>query len=98
MADTYLIECPDCGLRIEIEKKTGKIVNTFKKPAFSDKSDPFKEILKENEKKKKELENYFGNIKEGMEKRKKELEKTFEENKKKAKDDPSKPINPMDLD
>lgn len=95
--DTILIECPDCGLRIEIDRKNGKIVNKFKKPDISS-ADPLSDMIKKTNENKTKLEDYFGNAHKEMEKKKKELEKQFEENKKKAKDDPTKPINPMDLD
>ncbi len=95
--DTILIECPDCGLRIEIDRKTGKIVNKFKKPDVSS-DDSLLDMIKKTKENKAKLDDYFKNAHKEMEKRKEELEKQFEENKKKAKDDPSKPINPMDLD
>ncbi|MEF3281059.1 MAG: hypothetical protein K6357_08875 [Elusimicrobiota bacterium] len=96
--DTILIECPDCGLRIEIDRKTGKIVNKFKKPDISNSNDPLSDMIKKTKENQNKLDDYFKNAGKEMEKKKEELEKQFEENKKKAKEDPTKPINPMDLD
>lgn len=95
--DTFIVECPDCGLRIEVDKKTGKIVNKYPKPQLRS-SDPFLDMLKKTNDKKRELDEYFSKAPEELKKRKEELDKKFEENKNKAKDDPNPPINPMDLD
>lgn len=95
--DSILIECPDCGLRIEVDRKTGRIVNKYKKPQISS-SDPLSDMIKKTKENRLKLDDYFGNAQKEMERKKRELEKQFEENKKKAKDDNTKPINPMDLD
>lgn len=95
--DTFIIECPECGLRIEVDRKTGKIVNKYSKPQISS-SDPFTDMLRKTKEKEKELNEYFLKAPDELKKRKEELEKKFEENKTKAKNDPTPPLNPMDLD
>lgn len=95
--DTFIIECPECGIRIEVDRKTGKIINKYPKPQISS-SDPFLDIIKKNKEKEKELNEYFSKAPDELKKRKEELDKKFEENKNKAKNDPNPPINPMDLD
>jgi len=96
--DSFIIECPQCGVRLEIDKKTGKIINKFPKPDIGGSKDPLMDMIKKTKENKEKLDDYFARSKEDMDKKKKELEKHFEETKKKAKDDPTKPINPMDLD
>jgi ABC-type enterochelin transport system substrate-binding protein len=96
--DSFIIECPECGIRLEIDRRTGKVINKFPKPDISSSKDPLMDMIKKTKENKEKLDDYFGKAKENMDKKIKELDKHFEESKKKAKDDPSKPINPMDLD
>lgn len=96
--DTVIIECPQCGIRIEIDRKTGKVINKYPKPETSKSGDIFSDMIKKDEENKRKLEEYFSNAPQSLKKRKDELEKKFEENRKKAKDDPNPPLNPMDLD
>jgi len=96
--DSFIIECPECGIRLEVDRKTGKIINKFPKPNINNSKDPLMDMIKKTKESKENLDNYFFRSKEEMDKKKKELEKHFEDAKKKAKDDPTKPINPMDLD
>ncbi|MGC9070945.1 MAG: hypothetical protein ACP5IO_06525 [Elusimicrobiales bacterium] len=95
--DSFIIECPECGIRLEIDRKTGKIINSYPKPDVKS-ADAFLDMIKKSQENKKRLDDYFSKAPEEIKKRKEELEKKFEENKKKAKDDPNPPLNPMDLD
>ena len=95
--DTIIIECPECGIRLEIDKKTGKIVNKYPKLETKGSEDPFLSLLKKSKENTKKLDEYFSKAPDDLKKRQEELEKKFEENKKKAKDDPNPPVNPMDL-
>ncbi|MEW5952110.1 MAG: hypothetical protein GX447_01265 [Elusimicrobia bacterium] len=99
MAQTFLIDCPKCGIRIEIDAKSGKVLKHYEKPDVKS-GDPLKEMMEKMKSEKEKLNDYFKGAKSGMEEKRKELEKQFEENKKKIKEsgDDSKPINPMDLD
>lgn len=95
--ETFIIECPECGIHIEIDKKTGKVVAKYPRIEKSS-SDPFSEILKKEKERSKQLDEYFSKAPDDLKRRKEELDKKFEENKKKAKDDPNPPLNPLDLD
>ncbi|MCX7905362.1 MAG: hypothetical protein N2446_01505 [Elusimicrobiales bacterium] len=94
--ETFIVECPECGIRIEVDKKTGKVINKYSKPNLSS-TDPFTDMIKKTKEKNRELDEYFSKAPDELKRRINELEKRFEENKKKAKDDPNPPINPMDL-
>lgn len=99
MSDTFLIDCPKCALRIEIDKKSGKVIKHYEKIDIKS-EDPFKEIMYKMKGEKEKLNDYFKGAQSAFKDRQKELEKKFEENKKKIEEsgDKSKPINPMDLD
>lgn len=94
--DTVIIECPCCGTRLEIDRKTCKIINKY--PKIDTKSTTFDDLIRKSKDNVKELDQYFSSAPENLKKRKEELERKFEENKEKAKKDPNPPINPMDLD
>ena len=98
--ETFLIDCPLCEARIEVEKKTGKVINHWEKPKLKKGEDPFKKALEGIKDNKNKLDDYFSGAKNSMEDKKKELLDKFEKEKKRIKDtgDTSKPINPMDLD
>ncbi len=93
---SFIIECPECGVRLEIDSKTGKIVNRYPKADVKG-DNSLSDMIKKTEESKKRLEDYFSKASEEMKKRKEDLERKFEENKKRAKDDPNPPLNPMDL-
>lgn len=99
MSETFLVDCPKCGLRIEIDKKTGKIVKHYEKPDIKT-TDPIKEMMEKMKSEKEKLNNYFDSAQDGLKERQKDLEKKFKENKKKIEEsnDKSRPINPLDLD
>lgn len=97
---TFLIDCPVCKGRIEVDKKTGKVLRHWEKPVVKEGADPMQEAFKKMKADKSRLEDYFTNAGKSMEDKKKELEGQFEREKKRIKDsgDTSRPINPMDLD
>ncbi len=97
---TFLIDCPCCKARIEVDRKTGKVVKHWEKPQVKEGGDLMQEALKKIQEDKSRLDSYFNNAGRSMEEKRKELEKKFEEEKKRIEDsgDTSKPINPMDLD
>ena len=97
---TFLIDCPDCGARIEVDGKTGKVLRHWKKPEVKEGADPMQEAFKKMKDDKSRLDDYFSNAGQSLEEKKKELLEKFEREKKRIKDsgDTSRPINPMDLD
>ena len=97
---TFLIDCPCCKARIEVDKKTGKVMRHWEKPEVKSGADPMAEALKKISEDKSRLNDYFSGAGAAMEEKKKELLDKFEQEKKRIKDsgDTSKPINPMDLD
>ena len=98
--ETFLIDCPVCKARIEVEKKTGRVLRHWEKPIVKEGTDQMQEALKKIKDDKSRLNDYFSKAQGDMERKKKELLNKFEEEKKRIKDsgDTSKPINPMDLD
>lgn len=98
--ETFLIDCPICKARIEVEKKTGKALRHWEKPIVKEGADQMREALKKIKDDKSRLDDYFSKAQGDMERKKKELLDKFEKEKKRIKDsgDTSRPINPMDLD
>ncbi len=97
---TFLIDCPCCKERIEVDKKTGKVLRHWEKPELKAGADPMQEAFKKMKEEKSRLDSYFSNAGRSMDEKKKELEDKFEKEKKRIKDsgDTSRPVNPMDLD
>lgn len=97
---TFLVECPCCKARIEVDRKTGKVLKHWDKPQVKEGGDLMQDALKKMQEDKNRLDSYFSNAGKSMEEKKRELEKKFEEEKKRIEEsgDTSKPINPMDLD
>jgi hypothetical protein len=98
--ETFLIDCPKCKARIEVERRSGKVVRLWEKPEIKEGSDPIKEALKKMKEEKDKLDGYFSSAKDSMESKKKELLEKFDKEKKKIQEsgDTTRPINPMDLD
>ncbi len=97
---SFLVDCPCCEARIEVDKRTGKVLRHWKKPEIKKGADPLQEAFKKMKDDKSRLNDYFSNAGKSMEDKKKELEEKFKQEKKRIEDsgDTSKPINPMDLD
>lgn len=97
---TFLIDCPCCKARIEVDRKNGHVLRHWDKPEVKSGADPIAEALKKIKDDKSRLDNYFSGAGASMEEKKKELLDKFEAEKKRIKDsgDTSKPFNPMDLD
>ncbi|OGS56560.1 MAG: hypothetical protein A3J79_04885 [Elusimicrobia bacterium RIFOXYB2_FULL_62_6] len=98
--ESWLVDCPLCKARIEISKKTGKVLRHWEKPQVKEGGDQMKDALEKIKKDKSRLDDYFSKAKGDMDAKKKELLDKFEKEKKRIKDsgDTSRPINPMDLD
>ena len=98
--ESFLIDCPMCKARIEVEKKTGKVLRHWEKPVVKEGGDQIKDALDKIKQDHARLENYFSKAQGDMEKKKKDLLDNFEKEAKRIKDsgDTSKPFNPLDLD
>lgn len=101
MADgTFLVECPCCKARIEVDRKSGKVLRQWEKPVVKEGGDPMQEALKKIKEDKLRLDSYFSNAGKSLEDKKKELDEKFEKERKRIKDsgDTSRPESPWDLD
>lgn len=98
--ETFIVECPCCGERLEIERRTGKVVKRWPKPEAGADDDIMQAALKKMEDDKARLDSYFASAGTEMKAREKELEELFEKGKKKIEEsgDVSKPDMPFDLD
>ena len=97
---TVYADCPCCEARLEVEVKTGKVIQSWKKSDLKQSKDFIKDALKKQEKDKSRLDKYFEGAGSEMEKRKKDLFKKFEQEKKRIhkEKDYSRPDNPLDWD
>ena len=97
---TFLVDCPCCKVRIEVDRKSGKVLRHWEKPAVKEGGDPMQEALKKIKEDKLRLDSYFTNAGKSLEDKKKELDEQFEKEKKRIKDsgDTSRPESPWDLD
>lgn len=97
---TFLIDCPICKGRIEVDRRTGKVLRHWEKPVVKEGGDPMKDAFKKMKDDKSRLDSYFSNAGKSLEDKKKELDEKFEAEKKRIKEsgDTSKPENPWDLD
>lgn len=98
--ESFFVDCPLCHARIEVEKKTGRVLRHWEKPEKKEGVDPVQDALKKIQENKDRLDQYFAGARGEMEEKKKELLDKFEKEKKRIHDegDTSRPINPMDLD
>ena len=97
---TFIIECPCCGERLEIDRHSGKITKRWPKPEISAGEDIMQAALRKMEEEKARLDSYFASAGSNMKDREKELADLFEKEKKKIAEsgDISRPENPFDLD
>jgi len=98
---TFLIDCPCCKARIEVDRKTGKVLKHWDKPQPKQAGgDLMQEAMKKMQADKSRLDDYFSNAGKSLEEKKKELEAKFEAEKKRIEEsgDTSRPENPWDLD
>ncbi|HAN06000.1 MAG TPA: hypothetical protein DCQ25_12335 [Elusimicrobia bacterium] len=97
---TFLVECPCCQVRIEVDRRTGKVLKHWEKPKVKEGGDLMTEALKKIQDDKSRLDSYFNNAGKSLEDKKKELDEKFAAEKKRIEEsgDTSKPINPLDLD
>ncbi len=98
--ETFYVDCPICRARIEVERKTGRIIKHWEKAEKKEGVDPVQDALKKMQENKDKLSKYFSGARTSMEEKKKELLDKFDKEKQRIHDegDTSRPINPMDLD
>ncbi|NLO91971.1 MAG: hypothetical protein GX410_08300 [Elusimicrobia bacterium] len=100
MTDTIFVDCPHCGQRLEVERKTGKVLKTWDKVEKKEGVDLVAETLKKRKEERAQLDKYFSGAQGDMKKHKEELLKKFDAEKKRIHEegDYERPVNPMDLD
>jgi len=100
MDETVYVDCPHCNARLEVDRKTGKVVKSWEKVEKKEGTDFFAESLKKQKEEKARLNKYFTAAPDSLKQKKKELQDKFEAEKKRIHDegDTERPINPMDLD
>ena len=100
MNETLYVDCPHCGARLEVERKTGKLVKSWEKTEKKEGVDQVAESLKKIQENKTKLDKYFSGAPESLAEHKRGLLDAFEKEKKRIRDtgDTSRPINPLDLD
>ncbi len=98
--ETMFIDCPGCGCRIEVERRTGKVLQHWDKLEKKAGVDPFAEALEKRKAEKSRLDKYFSQAPSSLQEHKKELLDQFEQEKKKVNDagPVERPVNPLDLD
>ncbi|MBO4556535.1 MAG: hypothetical protein J5706_07220 [Elusimicrobiales bacterium] len=97
---SFIIECPCCGERLEIDRESGKVIKRWPKPEIAEGSDIFAEGMKKLEEEKARLDSYFDGAGEMLKNKEKELDSLFEKEKKRIEEsgDFSRPDSPFDLD
>jgi len=96
---TLLIDCPFCHGQLEVNPKSGKVVNKWE-PRKKGSGDRFKEALEKMKDDKAKRADFFETAHETMEQKKREADKKFEREKERVKEekDFSPPPRPFDLD
>ncbi len=90
MAETHLVQCPDCGSTLKIDARTGAVLS-HEPPVHKDKLASLEEAAKEIQRRKARAEDLFEATVEREKHKSEILEKTFKEALQKAKGDPGKP-------
>ena len=100
MSRSLIVKCPCCGVEIDVDVATGKIVRSGPKPGDPQGIERFDAALKSVKSKAKEGTSAFDRAKEELKKRESKLDDAFKDAVKKVKetDDGQKPFNPMEMD
>jgi hypothetical protein len=95
-----IIKCPCCGVEIDIDTASGKVVRTGPKPGEPQGVERFDAALKSVKSKQKEGTTAFDKAQDALRHRESQLDDAFKNAVKKVKetDDGSKPFNPMEVD
>jgi hypothetical protein len=95
MTDRVQVDCPCCGTKLVVDASTGDVLSETrpKKPTSS-----FDEAWNQVQTGSQKREEAFSKAFDQTKRLDSILEKKFEEARKKAKDDPSKPRSPFDAD
>ena len=95
MADRLSVHCPCCGNVMTVDASTGDVL-AEQRPRGSQKS--FEEAFGEVQTGEQRRHDAFAKAFDRTKRLDDVLEKKFEEARKKAKDEPGRPFNPLDLD
>lgn len=98
---TIYVDCPCCGVRLEVEREGGKVVQRWEKQAKAKPGgDPIKAALAKLEEDKKKRAKLLSGAAEAIEAEKKRALEKFEKEKERIKreNDTSRPPHPFDLD
>ena len=97
---SFIVECPCCGERLELDRKTCKILRRWPRPEIKEGEDAFQSELKRMEEEKARLESVFDEAGKNLKAREDRLAAAFEQQKKKIIEtgDLSRPESPFDLD
>ncbi|UCF69062.1 MAG: hypothetical protein JSV80_07200 [Acidobacteriota bacterium] len=90
------VHCPLCHGRLTVDQQTGEVIDAL--PPRRDKGSDFDQALGAVRSASQEREKDFQRAFKVERKRHELLEKKFEKAREKADDDPSRPVNPLDLD
>jgi len=96
MSDKVLVVCPCCSTKLTVETKSGEILAEERPKLDVDKT--FETAMGDVRSGSKRREDAFSKAFDRTQRLDDLLEKKFEEAKKKAKDQPEKPHNPLDFD
>jgi len=90
MSDTVLVQCPDCGSTLKVDRETGAVLS-HESAAHKNKLSSLEEAARENVRRKERAEDLFAATVEREKNKASILDKTFKEALERAKADPSKP-------
>jgi len=96
MADRVKVVCPCCSTKLVVEAQSGEILSEERPKVDPEKS--FESAMSQVKSGSQRREEAFAKAFDRTKRLDDLLDKKFEEARKKAKDDPEKPLNPMDLD
>lgn len=96
MTDRVKVVCPCCSTKLVVEAQSGEILSEERPKVDPEKS--FESAMSQVKSGSQRREEAFAKAFDRTKRLDDLLEKKFEEARKKAKDEPAKPINPMDLD
>lgn len=96
MSDNLKITCPCCRTELVLDRDSGEVLSETRPKADAERTfdDAFREVKAGAAKREEAFTKAFDRTRNLDDL----LEKKFEEARKKAKDDPSRPVNPLDMD
>src|SRR3989339_1820355 len=85
--ETMFVDCPECGVRMEIIRKTGKVIKHWEKLKKKVGGDAMRDALLKMSENKSKLDKYFSGAGQSMQEKKAELLQKFEQEKKRIHDE-----------